>query len=289
VPDLRVDILTGDQVIVAPGRATRPDTFRVPAAPALPAAVATCPFCPGNEHETPPEVFRTGPGAPDTPGWRVRVVPNLYPILPGAHEVVILSPAHDHSLAQLDDGAARELFQVMRDRVVHHVEVGCAYVQAFVNHGRAAGASIEHPHGQVIGLSEVPPRVAALTDCLDAAVDEVRGTPLLLRDNDVVVWSPPAAITPSAVRIALPAARARFEQCDDDTVGATALATRDAVRAIDTVFGDVSYNVVVQQGPRWWVDIVPRMTVRAGFELGTGLHVNPVRPEDAAEALREAL
>src|SRR4051812_8580472 len=102
--ELAVDELTGDQVIFAPARALRPDTFRVEGT-ALPPAVASCPFCDGNESETPPEVARIGPGAPETPGWRVRVVPNKYPIVgdgvPGAHEVVILSPAHHADFGML--------------------------------------------------------------------------------------------------------------------------------------------------------------------------------------------
>src|SRR5215510_12230664 len=102
--ELRTDLLTGDTVILATARALRPDTFGVQTSP-LPAAVATCPFCMGNETETPPEVARIGPGAPDTEGWEVRVVPNKYPLVgdgvAGAHEVVVLSPAHEADIAQI--------------------------------------------------------------------------------------------------------------------------------------------------------------------------------------------
>ena len=102
--ELLVDELTGDRVILAPARALRPDTFRVHGVQSPP-SVARCPFCDGNEHETPPEVARIGPGAPDTPGWHVRVVPNKYPIVGdgvrGAHEVVIFSPAHDADFGAL--------------------------------------------------------------------------------------------------------------------------------------------------------------------------------------------
>src|SRR5215813_902811 len=111
--ELLVDELTGDRVIIAPARSLRPDTFRVDAAP-KPAAVTSCPFCEGNESETPPEVARVGPGAPDTPGWTVRVVPNKYPIVgdgvAGAHEVVVLSPAHNSDLGLLNPAAAADVF-----------------------------------------------------------------------------------------------------------------------------------------------------------------------------------
>src|SRR5205814_6292164 len=115
---LLVDELTGDRVILAPARALRPDTFRVQAEP-LPASVASCPFCTGNEHDTPPEVARRGAGEPDTPGWTLRVVPNKYPIVgegvAGAHEVVIFSPAHDVDLGALSADAATDVLLALRD------------------------------------------------------------------------------------------------------------------------------------------------------------------------------
>ena len=98
--ELRTDEVTGTCVIVAPGRATRPVVFSAPAATTT-SALDSCPFCAGHESMTPPEVARAGAGEPDTPGWQVRVVPNLYPIvgqepgIPGAHDVFVLSPAHD--------------------------------------------------------------------------------------------------------------------------------------------------------------------------------------------------
>src|SRR6478736_3298673 len=101
MPEMRHDALTDRLVIVAAERAARPETFRREREP-LPATAPNCPFCPGNESETPPEVCREGDGAPDTPGWTLRVVPNKYPIVggsvAGAHEVVVLCPAHDRSL-----------------------------------------------------------------------------------------------------------------------------------------------------------------------------------------------
>ena len=145
---------------------------------------------------TPPEVHRVGDGAPDTPGWRVRVVPNLYPIVApaepdapetthhaqggmvtqatGAHEVVILSPNHQASFGRLDDTGAIEVLTVIRDRVRHHLEAGHSYVQAFVNQGRAAGASIAHPHAQLVALDLVPPEVEnGLERVLSARTDLV--------------------------------------------------------------------------------------------------------------------
>src|SRR6478735_3486788 len=110
--ELREDLVTGARVIVAPGRSTRPDTFRTAAA-ALPPSVPACPFCDGNEHDTPPEVARRGPGEAEMPGWRVRVVPNKYPIVgdgvTGVHEVVVFAPRHEGDFAQIPAPAAVEV------------------------------------------------------------------------------------------------------------------------------------------------------------------------------------
>jgi UDPglucose--hexose-1-phosphate uridylyltransferase len=305
--ELRVDELTGAQVIVAPSRATRPgDAVRVDPVGHT-AAPSTCPFCRGNETMTPPEVARTGSGAPETPGWRVRVVPNLYPIVgagvDGAHEVVILSPAHAHDLGALDDTTAFEVVRALRDRAHHHLVAGLRHAQPFVNHGRAAGASIAHPHAQLVVLGVVPPRVDELLerfdrsggDLLGDAAADARTRDVVIADGEVVSWCPVASWSPFMVRCAPAASGPRFDLAGDDELAALTVVLRDSIARIQRVVGDLAYNVVVNTAPRddartfrWWVDIVPRLTVLAGFELGAGMFVNVVPPEAAAAALRDA-
>jgi UDPglucose--hexose-1-phosphate uridylyltransferase len=295
---LLVDELTGDRVILAPARALRPDTFRVKAEP-LPHRVATCPFCAGNEHDTPPEVARQGGGEPDTPGWSLRVVPNKYPIVgdgvAGAHEVIIFSPAHDADWGALSDDAAADVLMAARDRARFHLARGCSYVQVFVNQGKPAGASIEHPHAQLVALDVVPPRTLDRLErfSLRAFADD-RAHPV--SEGDVATWCPPASPTPFTMRLAPASAEARFDEADDDATRATARAIRAAINALHTVLGAVAYNILVETAPRdhrgefrWWVDIVPRVTVAAGFELATGFSINVVAPADAALALRSAM
>jgi UDPglucose--hexose-1-phosphate uridylyltransferase len=294
---LLVDELTGDQVILAPARALRPDTFRVHSEP-LPANVPSCPFCDGNERETPPEVARRGSGAPDTPGWTLRVVPNKFPLVgdgvPGAHEVVIFSPAHDADLGALPADSAADVVVALRDRAAFHLAQGCAYAQAFVNQGKAAGASIEHPHAQLVVLDFVPARARARLDHFTlsafAADQEHR-----VADGDVRVWCPRAAATPFTTRLALADGGNRFDQATDAQARSVGIALHDAIARIHSVLGQVAYNVMIETAPRnyaepfrWWIDIVPRLTITAGFELGTGLSVNIVAPADAAAALRAA-
>ena len=294
------DALSGDCVILAPARALRPESFRVVAPPRV-ASSPSCPFCDGNEFETPPEVTRLGPGAPNAPGWRVRVVPNKYPIVgdgvPGAHEVIVFSSAHDADVGVLSPEACIDALRAMRDRARFHLEQGRVYAQVFVNHGKAAGASIEHPHGQLVALDFVPPRIRTLAGRFAAAerdlvVDDARHGEIVSA-GDVNVWCPHASLTPFAVRIALSVAGARFDESSDDETDAVALALHDLVGRYHRLLGEPSYNLVVSSAPRdaagpfhWWIDAVPRLTVRAGFELGTGIWVNTVPPADAARALR---
>ena len=296
-------------MLLAPARAARPHAW---AATTSPRAARDCPFCPGHEQETPPEVARTGPGPPDTPGWRVRVVPNLYPIVggedaaegaSGAHEVVVLSPAHDRSFGRLSDEQAVEALAVVRDRARHHLEQGRAYVQAVINHGAPAGASLDHPHAQVVALDFVPPAITEAMERLDragrdlvaAAAADAPGRDLAVVTGAAAAWCPEAASSPYELRIAHRSTRARFDEATDAEVGVVAQATRGALGRLDAVLGDPSYNLVVHTAPpgrpgffHWYVEVQPRIGVVAGFELGTGLFVNVVAPEDAARQLRDA-
>jgi UDPglucose--hexose-1-phosphate uridylyltransferase len=311
MPELRTDTIRGHLVVVAVERAARPFTVAPPADVTEPAG---CPFCDGNETMTPPEVFRTGSGAADEPGWRVRVVPNLYPIVTGtpdgvnaatgAHEVVILSPDHERSFGRLDDAAATEVLTVMRERVRHHLTAGRRYVQVFVNQGRAAGASIAHPHAQLVALDLVPPAVEAdvarfvdaRTDLVARELVDARRDGLVVVDGPAVAWAPPAAGAPYWMRVAHPSTRARFDEANDAQLAVVAVALRDALASLHAVVGEPAYNVVIRSAPpdrsvgefHWHLDVIPRIGVTAGFEEGTGILVNVVPPEQAAAHLRDA-
>jgi len=255
---------------------------------------------------TPPEVARVGGGVPDTPGWDVRVVPNRYPIVggehgvPGVHEVVVLSPGHDRQLDALAPDAAAAAMTAVRDRAAYHLDRGFVHAQPLVNHGRAAGASIEHPHAQLLALRFTPPRVdatltrfaAAGRDLVTGAVDDARRGSCLVRDDVAVTWCPPGGTSPFFVRIALPSAGARFDLATDEELRSMSEALQDALGRLHRALGDIAYNVVVNTAPRdddrpfhWWVDVVARLGVIAGFEMGTGVMVNPVEPQMAAAML----
>ena len=180
--ELRKDLISGRWVIIATERSKRPDDFRPSAAAApAPEAAGFCPFCEGNESKTPPEVFalRAAGTAPDTPGWTVRVVPNKFPALTpgpppprasrgiyqsmegrGVHEVVIENPVHGLELADLPAAHIRDVLRVfqMRIRAIER-DLHYQYVQVFKNKGKEAGASLSHPHSQIVATPIVTKRV----------------------------------------------------------------------------------------------------------------------------------
>jgi UDPglucose--hexose-1-phosphate uridylyltransferase len=292
--ELRHDALADRTVVVATGRAARPHQFGAPTPPS--ADVDDCPFCPGHESMTPPEIARVGPRG-DGPGWQVRVFPNLYPIV-DVHEVVVLSPSHEASFAQLTDDAAIAALLVLRDRVRAHLDAGHPSSVAIVNHQREAGASLPHPHAQVLATDFVPPAIAAAVARAAATPDD-----LLRRDGEhghhVVEldgarsWCPHASCTPYHLRIAHQRSRARFDHASDDDVAAVATVLRDTLARLLHIADDPPYNAIVHSAPpgverfRWYVEVLPRLAVVAGFELATGLFVDTVDPAIAARALRE--
>lgn len=318
MPELRPDALTGRLVLLAPRRATRPQT-NAPATTAGEGTQPACPFCDGHENETPPEVARTGDGPPDGPGWRVRVVPNLYPIVggpeagtgaTGAHEVIVLSPDHGAEFGALDDDQATEVLTVLRDRARFHAEAGRAHVQLLVNHGRGAGASIAHPHAQLLALDLVPPTVAVAAErfastgtdlVLDDQAEAIAAGTGVIVGAEVRAWCPLGSASPFEVRIATLAGGANIESATNGQILGTAIALRDVLRALSRALDSPPYNVVVHNAAarphaaggeapfHWWIEVVPRIGVVAGFEMGTGVLVNTVAPEHAAPSLRELL
>ena len=309
VPELRHDSLTGELVIVAPDRAARPHTATARHDPTVDADA--CPFCPGHEADTPPEVARVGAGEPNRPGWRVRAFANRYPVVggpdagPGAtgdHEVVVLSPAHDRSLGAFDDDDAVEAIGMLRDRSRALADAGHADVQVVVNEGREAGASIAHPHAQLLALDFVPPAVAAaLTRFAErdrVLEDHVAATAaggLVLSRAGTAAWCAPGSSAAFEVRVAVLGAGPRFSAATNTEVGDVALALRDTLRRVGAVLDDPPYNMVVYDAPtlggapyHWWVRVSPRIEVTAGFELGTGVLIETVDPRSAAARLRDA-
>jgi UDPglucose--hexose-1-phosphate uridylyltransferase len=289
--DLRVDPLSGRLVAIAPARANRPGADAPRIEPLKPGELDECPFCEGREDRTPPEVLALpaeGRKA-DTPGWTVRVVPNLYPALE-RQEVVVHGPEHVRAFAELSAGTLEAVAEAWRRRVAAARDEGFSYVHAIVNEGRPAGASLPHSHSQLIWLREPPPEVAAEAPNLQPAncalcrlqEEQSRGGPLLVAERDGVVL------------LAAPAGRAPYElvvagehaaEPGESLLTAFELVS-EGVGRLHAVEGPVPWNAWLHSGAHWHFEVVPRLTVFAGLELGAGVWVNSLAPERAAEALR---
>ena len=325
--EVRVDPLTGLKTIVASDRAGRPGAWPTAASDAAPVDPADDPFAPGHEDRTPPELYadRAEGTRPDGPGWRVRVVPNLYPALTagaatpershapdlftataarGGHEVIVNAPDAVTSLAQLTVDQVAAAMEVWRARMRAHADA--AYVHLLVNERAEGGASLPHTHAQLFALDFVPAQVARERERFtahatrtmggnllqDLVAEEVRQRERLIAiDDEAVLLSPYAARLPFQMLLAPRRPRARFE--DDGPLGAALL--HDALRRLGRVLGFLPpLNLWVRTAPRgaehfcWRIDVLPRLTHLAGLELGTGVDLNVVAPEDAAAQLRDA-
>ncbi len=328
MPELRKDPVVGRWVIIATERARRPSDFV--AQPVRPVGTE-CVFCAGNEHKTPPEILAgRSPGSrPNEPGWSYRVVANKFPALRiegelepageglfdrmngvGAHEVVIETPEHTASLATLPVAAVADVLVAFRERLRDlKKDPRLEYVLVFKNHGEPAGASLEHPHSQLIATPIIPIMVAEeLTGaaryyqlkerCVwcDILHQERRG-----RRRTIVEAGGFVALAPFAPRFPfetwiLPAVhRAGFDESGVDELHGLAGLLSDFLRRMNRVLQHPPFNFMLHTAPlrggelesfHWHLEVIPKLTSVAGFEWGSGFFINPVPPEDAAEALR---
>lgn len=288
----RVDPLTGRQVVIAPGRAARPGAKRGEVEPPSQAELDECPFCKGREDRTPPETYAIGPPdrAPDTPGWQVRVVPNKYPAFEG-HEVVVHTPRHVRSVAELTDEELDLVAQAWRARADGAAGEGFSYVHALVNEGKEAGASLPHSHSQLVWLRESPPAVAEErgSGCrlCELLARERSEQTRVVTDRDGLLAS-----TAYAGRFPYETLIAPLEHEGDglrsELLPRALRGLADIVRRLIAVEGQVPLNAWLHSGDHWHFELVSRLSVPAGIELGAGIYVNLLAPEEAATRLRNA-
>ena len=333
MPEIRHDPLRGYWVILAPERADRPQPTGTPHKLSGDRE-HECPFCPGHENETPSEVYavREQGSAANSPAWQLRVVPNLYPavrpeaalpephaahpagnLLPAAghHEVVVETPKHDARFHEYSDEEATRVFLAYRERLLaYRAENGTRYGMFFKNHGAAAGASLAHPHSQLISLPLVPPGVARqleftrshaagdrsyFAECIEQAEQAGR---VVCEVEGVVALCPYASRFPFEVMLLPRKQVAKYEESGEKLLAAAALCTRQVTAALAAALAEPAYNWLLANSPfdtsphdryHWSIEIFPRLVGIAGFEWGTGCYVNTVAPEQAAEQLRKRL
>lgn len=329
MPDLRKDPITGRWVIIATDRARRPADFSRESA--RPVEGRFCPFCPGHEDKTPPEVlaFRPG-GRANGGGWTLRVVPSKFPALRvegeldrqgeglydrmngvGAHEVIVETSSHTATLAEMTDQAVADLFFAFRDRILDlRKDPRLRYILVFKNHGEAAGATLAHPHSQLIALPVVPKRVQEEIDgslryfqfrerCIfcDILQQELAtGSRIVFETDHFVAVAPYASRFPFEVWILPRRHMAHFSDCDATVIGNLGWVFRTMLRKLDKALEQPPYNMIVHTAPvhegplphyHWHVELIPKVTRVAGFEWGSGFYINPTPPEEAARFLRD--
>ena len=330
--EIRRDPLRGHWTIIAHSRGKRPSDFSRPAHTTE--RGKACPFCPGNERLTPDEVMAVRPNddPPNQPGWSVRVIPNKYPAvqndLPerpievgglfervpamGVHELVILSPEHDRSCAQLSVDHWNTVFAVCQHRM-HELwrDPNTQHVALFMNHGPAAGASREHPHMQIVSapvsapvsdrmLAALRAHYKAKQTCMvcDILQSEVaQDVRIVSQDSTYVTIAPFASRLPYELWIVPRAHRSTFLSVPAGDRRRFAEHLRDIFERLTSQLGNVPFNAILhtsRPGPddpkapfHWHFEIVPRLAELAGLEWGSGAHINPVAPE-AAAAQRKA-
>ena len=275
--ELRRDPISGRTVVVAPGRSHRPGAFRHTPLEVTQEELAECPFCAGHEDRTPPETLRLPSGGEP---WQVRVVPNLYPAFAG-QEVVIHTPRHCHFLADLADDEIALVAEAWQARA----SARDGYLHAFVNEREEAGASLPHTHSQLVWFDRPPPEVEQETATPCPLCEPPGGDELAIADRDGVslraAW---AGRMPYELLVA-PVEHAGDPWHDDRLATALQLAAA-GLRRLHRLEGPCPANLWLHASGHWHIEVLPRLTVLGGIELGAGYYVNPLAPEVAAEVLR---
>ncbi len=331
MPELRKNPVTSNWVIISTERSKRPSDFIKKEKEDGKAKSDSCPFCPGNEDKTPPEIlsYRDEERSADTPGWSVRVVPNKFPALRldepppqrdsalmetvsgyGFHEVIVESPDHQVSLGQYSQDQTEAVLSALLERYrAIEGDPFIRYIQIFKNSRAVAGASLSHPHFQLIALPLIPSTIdtellgsrAYYVDhnhCIFCALieEELNTKDRIVAENQGFV-----AICPHASRFPfetwfLPKKHdSGFDALRDKDIPQLASILKEVMGNFEEGLGAPPYNLILHTAPldlesneyyHWHMELLPRLTITAGFEWGTNFYINPTPPESAAQFLR---
>ncbi len=326
--EIRNDPVTGRWIIASTDNPMEPADFE--SEPQRPGS-GNCPFCLGNEGLTPPEISARRPagGAPNGPGWTVRVVPNKFPALRiegdlnrtgvgiydamngiGAHEVIIETPDHLKHLADFEPPEMLPVLEMVQERFADlRKDKRFRYLLIFKNYGETAGASLSHPHTQLIALPIVPKRVLEEIRRADAYFDQKNRClfcdiihqereereRLVLETDRMICFAPYASRAPFELWIMPKDHGADFTQLGPEPLADLGKILKEVLNRMKQVLRDPSYNFMLHTSPleashhegyHWHLEIMPRLTRVAGFEWGSGFYINPTPPELAARHLR---
>jgi len=337
MPELRKDPIVNRWVIIATERAKRPTDFKTPDNGQE--SPKGCPFCPGNESKTPPEIYalRSDSSRPDSEGWTVRVVPNKFPALRiegdmekfgvgiydrmngiGAHEVIIETTDHFQEIEMQSVESLLSVYQTYKQRLGDlKKDERFRYILIFKNKGITAGASLSHPHSQLIATPVTPKRIReelvgaqAYFEYKDRCIfcdivrEEMRQKDRIVYENNgFVTFCPFASRFPFEIWVMPKRHHPDFDSMGRDEIYAFADAMKVTLAKLVKALDGPHYNYMLHTGPvrwrrrgywatiehdfHWHVEIIPRLTNTAGFEWGTGFYINPTIPEEAAQFLQE--
>lgn len=258
------DISSHRWVIISPQRISRPENHD---------SKKRCPFCIGHEGDTPPELMRIGEGEPNTPGWKVRVIPNKYPIT-DFHEVIIHAPKCGSDIEGLHLNQVELIFKAYKTRYNFYRKSG--QVLIFCNHGREAGSSLDHPHSQLVVIPSQINLDALAREPLNNAIED---------GKYFSVYCPEFSQWPYEIWVAPKKKDTVFGDITDEEITSLAEILQNMLKKLKNVFKkhqstsqSFDYNYYIYPKENWYVRIIPRFIYRAGFELGTGLSVNVMDP-----------
>jgi UDPglucose--hexose-1-phosphate uridylyltransferase len=328
MPQYRQDFVKKEWVIIAPERAKRPDQFRsakdVPPLP--PQHDDHCPFCKGNEGMTPGAVLTVGGNdwrIRVVPNKFAAVNPSasserhdegrfLSADGFGVAEVVIETPRHDGDLSTMSHEDVKGVLTAYRDRyqdLAHDKRIDL--ITIFRNHGVGAGTSLVHPHSQIIATPIITPHIRHMMQqaefyhdtygkcpfCVMMHEELEQGQRIVAAGERFVAFCPYASRAPFEMRILPTRHSSQFSTITDNELDELSGLVRTLLGKLRNGLHNPDYNMIFRSSPiadgeldydHWRLSIVPRLTTPAGFELGSGIYINIMPPEDAAAFLREA-
>jgi UDPglucose--hexose-1-phosphate uridylyltransferase len=327
MPELRFNVITKDWVIIARERAKRPDQFALPKKEELPLPQfdPSCPFCPGNESHTEPEIARLG----DNKGWRVRVMPNKYPALSahgertrsnegmrismngvGLHEVIVDHRRHNMVFALMPPPDIEAVLRMYRQRYEEcRKDERLEAIIIFKNHGESAGSSVIHTHSQLAATPVVTFQTRMrLEDAIrfydqmgkcifcQTMEEELSAKVRILHESKhFIAFHPYAALSPFHTWIFPRRHTPSFELATDEELVDLASTLKLLLARLYYGLNDPPFNYTIRSIPsrdrnteyyHWYLSIIPRVTKTAGFEMGSGMYINSALPEESAEFLR---
>jgi UDPglucose--hexose-1-phosphate uridylyltransferase len=326
ISELRQDLVTGDWVVIATGRARKPEDFAsVVREIEKKEEEPDCRFCFPEKTQQEKDVLMYQNGEGD---WSLRVFPNKYPAFArsrvpkpfeegpyfgmdgtGYHEVIVTRD-HEKSLAFLDNLQVLEVLDAYRERYISLMnKKSVNFIEIFHNHGKAAGASIAHPHSQLMAIPVVSPYIKGELDgaesyycstkeCVYCTINEWECETqkrVIFENKECVAYCPFSSRVAFEVWIVPKKHKPYFERITASEKAAVSEALKVALNKIYQALNNPDYNFYIHTAPcdgkdyphyHWHIEILPRTATWAGFELSTGIEVSTIQPEVAAEYLR---